>query len=55
MIDDFFSQLALASKGVWRKGHKFGNSGYKELKTKSYQFYLSHPSGEVIEGVQSYS
>jgi hypothetical protein len=55
MIDDFTSHLALASKGVWRKGHKFFDSGYKELKTNGYQFYLAHPNGEVIEGVQSYS
>ena len=54
MIDDFISQPYLAIVGVSRKGNKFGNSAYKELKTKGYHLYLVHPSGEIIEGEQSY-
>jgi len=54
MIDDFLSQRSLAIVGVSRKAAKFGNSAFKELKTKGYELYLVHPSGEVILGVQSY-
>jgi hypothetical protein len=54
MIDEFISQLSLAIVGVSRKANKFGNIAFKELKMKGYQLYLVHPSGEVIEGVQSY-
>jgi len=55
LIDDFISQRTLAIVGVSRKGsNKFGNSAFKELKTKGYQLFIVHPSGEVIEGQQSY-
>ena len=54
MIDDFLSQRSLVIVGVSRKAAKFGNNAFKELKTKGYELYLVHPSGEVIEGVQSY-
>jgi predicted CoA-binding protein len=55
MIDDFISQPSLAIVGISRKGgNKFGNSAFKELKTKGYQLFIVHPSGEVIEGQQSY-
>jgi predicted CoA-binding protein len=54
MIDDFISQPSLAIVGVSRKGNKFGNIAFKDLKTKGYQLYLVHPSGEMIEGQQSY-
>lgn len=54
MIDDFLAQRTLAIVGVSRKAEKFGNSAFKELKTKGYQLYLVHPSGEVILGEKSY-
>lgn len=54
MIEDFISQPTLAIVGVSRHANKFGNIAFRELKTKGYQLYLVHPSGEVIEGVQSY-
>jgi predicted CoA-binding protein len=54
MIDDFVSQRSLASVGVSRKGNKFGNNAFKELKTKGYKLSLVHPSGEIIEGQQTY-
>ncbi len=54
MIDDFISQPSLAIVGISRKANKFGNSAFKDLRTKGYQLYLVHPSGEVIEGQQSY-
>jgi uncharacterized protein len=53
-IDDFLSQRTLAIVGVSRAGNKFGNSAYKELIEKGYTVYIVHPSGEVIDGAQSY-
>jgi uncharacterized protein len=53
-IDDFLSQRTLAIVGVSRAGNKFGNSAYKELIEKGYKVYIVHPSGEVIDGAQSY-
>ncbi len=55
MIDDFLAQRTLAIVGVSRKAEKFGNSAFKELKTKGYQLFLVHPSGEVILGEKSYT
>jgi len=56
MIDDFISQPSLAIVGVSRYAdkNKFGNSAYKELKTKGYQLYLVHPSAETLEGERTY-
>jgi hypothetical protein len=55
MIDDFISQPSLAIVGVSRKGgNKFGNSAFKELKSKGYQLYLVHPSAETLEGERTY-
>src|SRR4030067_3795611 len=54
MIDEFISQPSLAIVGVSRQGNKFGNSAFKELRTKGYALTLVHPSGEVIEGQQTY-
>src|SRR4030042_2485781 len=54
MIDEFLTQPSLAIVGASRKAEKFGNSAFKELKTKGYQLYLVHPSAEIIQGEQSY-
>jgi predicted CoA-binding protein len=55
MIDDFISQRSLAIVGVSRKDkNKFGNNAFRELKEKGYELTLVHPSGEIIEGQQSY-
>jgi len=55
MIEDFISQPSLAIVGVSRtKKEKFGNAAFKELNTKGYALSLVHPSGEIIEGQQSY-
>ena len=56
MIEDFISQPSLAIVGVSRQAGKtkFGNSAYKELKTKGYQLYLVHPSAETLEGERAY-
>jgi uncharacterized protein len=56
MIDDFLAQRSLAIVGVSRTNkNKFGNGAYRDLKGKGYKLFIVHPSGEVIEGVQSYT
>lgn len=55
MIDEFLAQRTLAIVGVSRTNKdKFGNAAFKDLKEKGYKMYIVHPSGEVIEGQQSY-
>ncbi len=56
MIDDFVSHHSLAIVGVSRNpaANKFGNAAFKELKAKGYELSLVHPTGEMIEGQQSY-
>jgi uncharacterized protein len=56
MVDDFLAQKTLAIVGVSRDNKKvhFGNSAYKDLSAKGYKMFIVHPSGEMIEGQQSY-
>jgi predicted CoA-binding protein len=54
MVDDFLSLPTLAVVGVSRYRNKFGNAIFNDLVDKGYTVYIVHPSGEVIEGVQSY-
>jgi predicted CoA-binding protein len=35
-VDDFVAQRTLAVVGVSRSGKKFGNTIYRELKTRGY-------------------
>ena len=53
-VDDFFSQTSLAIAGVSRKGKKFGNMAFKELKSKGYDVYVVHPEAETIDGEKCY-
>jgi predicted CoA-binding protein len=56
MVDDFLAQRTLAIVGVSRTDkNKFGNAAFKDLKEKGYKMYIVHPSGEVIEGAQSFA
>jgi predicted CoA-binding protein len=56
MIEDFLAERTLAIVGVSRTNkNKFGNGAYKDLKEKGYKMYIVHPSGEMIEGVHSYT
>ena len=56
MVEDFLAQRTLAIAGVSRTDkNKFGNSAYKDLKEKGYKMFIVHPTGEVIEGQQSYA
>jgi len=49
-VMDFVSQRSLAVVGVSRKGNKFGNTAYRELKAKGYQLVPVHPQAETLEG-----
>jgi predicted CoA-binding protein len=50
VVTDFINQKTLAVVGVSRKGNKFGNMVYKELKVKGYQVFAIHPEAEILEG-----
>jgi predicted CoA-binding protein len=49
-VMDFVGQRSLAVVGVSRKGNKFGNTAYRELKAKGYQLVPVHPQAETLEG-----
>lgn len=53
-IQDFVSSKRIALAGVSRSGKKFGNSAYKELKTRGYEVFLIHPEAKEIEGEPCY-
>jgi predicted CoA-binding protein len=53
-VEEFISQKSLAVVGVSRGGQKFGNSVYRELKTKGYKVYAIHPEAETLEGDRAY-
>jgi len=54
-VEDFISQRTLAIVGVSRRGQKFGNMAYRELKAKGYKLYPIHPSAETLEGDRAYA
>lgn len=49
-VDEFLNCKNFAVVGVSRKGSKFGNSIYKELKKKGMNVYGVNPNMEYIEG-----
>lgn len=53
-VDDFLAQRTLAVVGVSRKGQKFGNMAFRELKKKEYQVFAVNPNAEEIEGERCY-
>jgi uncharacterized protein len=53
-VNDFLNQRTLAVVGVSRKGGKFGNLAYKELRARGYQLFPVHPQAEKIEGDRAY-
>jgi hypothetical protein len=53
-VDAFLERRKLAIVGVSRSGQGFGNSAYKELKTKGYQIYPVHPEADMIDGERCY-
>ncbi len=53
-IDNFLAQSKIAVVGVSRSGKKFGNSVFKELKSKGYETYPVNSYTSEIEGEKCY-
>ena len=53
-VEDFIAQRTLAVVGVSRKGRKFGNLAYRDLKTKGFRVFPVNPNAETIEGDRCY-
>ena len=47
-VRDFLAQKSFAIVGVSRKGNKFGNAIYKELKAKGYKVFPVNPHTDKI-------
>ena len=47
-VEDFLIHRTVAVVGVSRGGKKFGNTIYKELKSKNYTVYPINPNAEKI-------
>jgi len=54
-VDDFVGQRRLAIVGVSRRGKKFGNFAFRELRSKGYKVLPVHPQAETIEGERCYA
>ncbi len=52
IVDDFVGQRKLALVGMSSKQKKFGNTIFKELKSKGYQIFPVHPSADTIDGAR---
>ena len=48
MIDDFLSSKKLAVVGVSRSGKKFGNTVFKELRTKGFKVFQINSNAKKI-------
>jgi len=53
-INNFLSLNSFVLAGASRTGKKFGNTLYKELKSRNFTTYLLHYGGDDIEGEKSY-
>lgn len=53
-VEEFIKSKRFAVVGVSRDPKKFGNTIYKELKSRGYEVYGVHPSAEEIAGEQCY-
>jgi predicted CoA-binding protein len=49
-VSDFLAQRSLALVGMSRKGNRFGNAIYRDLKAKGYAVYPVHPEAQEIGG-----
>ncbi|MFB3920353.1 MAG: CoA-binding protein [Terriglobia bacterium] len=54
-VADFVAQRRLAIVGVSRRGRKFGNFAFRELRSKGYRMFPVHPQAETIEGERCYA
>ena len=53
-VDAFLAQRKIAVAGVSRSGKKFGNTIFKELKSKGYSVYGVNPNCGAIDGEPLY-
>ncbi len=49
-IESFLSCKTIAIAGVSKSGKKFGNTIFKELKSKGYSVFVINPNAEKING-----
>jgi hypothetical protein len=49
-VEDFVARRKLGVVGVSRRGNKFGNVAYRELKAKGYKLFPVYPSAATMEG-----
>jgi predicted CoA-binding protein/RimJ/RimL family protein N-acetyltransferase len=54
-IQEFTAQKSLAVVGGSRRGRKFGNVAYRELRARGYRLFPVHPSASEIEGDRAYA
>ena len=54
IVTDFLSQHVLAVVGASRDPKKFGNSIYRELKSKGYKVLPVNPHAETVDGDPCY-
>ncbi len=54
-VDEFLSCRRIAVIGVSRSGKKFGNSVFKELRSKGYEVYPVNQYAGEIEGTKCYT
>jgi uncharacterized protein len=53
-IEEFIRGKRFAIAGLSKNGNKFGNSIFRELKTRSYTVYPLHPDAAEIDGERCY-
>ncbi len=53
-IESVLSQKSLAVAGASRDSKKFGNTVYKELRSRGYRVFAVNPNAQVIEGDPCY-
>jgi uncharacterized protein len=54
LINEFLSERNIAVVGVSRSGKKFGNTLFKDLKTKGYKVYPVNPNAALIDNEKCY-
>ena len=55
VVEEFLEKKDIAVVGVSRKGSKFGNLIYKELKKKGYNTFGVNPNLDTIDGDKCYN
>ena len=52
VVEDFLAQRTLALVGISRRGKKFGNIVYREMRAKGYKVYPVHRETGDVGGVR---